>query len=363
MTIQSLRDYGAVATTPDAPAQERRGLTAQEREMADAIIGLTLNAFDDSQNVDQLKTMLNKAPTENQAQEQKTIDTIVDKLIEELNKSTLSDEIKTLLLKRLLEYPRHAATRSKVFTAMSMNTASARISDKPAPTYKPHTGGTGSPEDENREPRDPFSSQPRVTVVPVSSTESSDSYVDGESPWSARSKPELDRLFDSKNDRDATKHGRVWTYYFDHPARFPTIKFGSNQCAFEGEGAVIHEGMRLLARQDGKYELRFNMTAPSIPVSLRLQLVLYLAGSVPGQPIPRTLTLPPIVLQRSGEKAFPNDLEGGLHPTTYLVSVLGYSQVVKEAQSDKKSPGYILLVKRNGTARMGSGVQYQATPQ
>jgi hypothetical protein len=158
---------------------------------------------------------------------------------------------------------------------------------------------------------------------------------------------------------------RVWTYHFDHPARFPHTKFGVKCCAFEGEGVVIHEGMRLLARQDGQYQVRFNITAPSIPVVLRLQLVLFENGrpdpSV-GKPIPRTLTLPPIVLESTGPGTFPADLEAGIHPTSYLVSVRGYSQVIKEAEGSDAPRGNLLLVKRIGTARIGSGVQYQATP-
>jgi hypothetical protein len=124
--------------------------------------------------------------------------------------------------------------------------------------------------------------------------------------------------------------------------------------------------MRLLAGQDGRYEVRFNITAPSVPVLLRLQLILFEEGHPDpryGRPIPRTLTLAPIFLQPdpSDEKSFPNNLEGGVYPTSYLVSVLGYSQVIKEVQGDKTNPGHLLLVKRNGVARIGSGVQFQAT--
>jgi hypothetical protein len=122
--------------------------------------------------------------------------------------------------------------------------------------------------------------------------------------------------------------------------------------------------MRLLACTDGRYEVRFNITAPSIPVLIRLQLILIGQGRPDpaiGQPIPRTLTLPPIVIQPNKESAeeFPNNLEGGVYPTSYLVSARGYSQVIKEIQRAGERPGHFLLVKRIGTARIGNGVQYQ----
>ena len=157
--------------------------------------------------------------------------------------------------------------------------------------------------------------------------------------------------------------------HFDHPARFPKTSYGQQSCAFESEGAVIHEGMRLLARQDGQYEVRFNITTPSIPVTLRLQLILFNeplsspdGQAIPVQPIPRTLTLPPVALKPSGADAFPDNPEGGTNPTSYFVSVRGYSQVILEAQQDELGQRHLLLVKRNGTARIGSGVLYQAMP-
>src|SRR5208282_3704884 len=102
--------------------------------------------------------------------------------------------------------------------------------------------------------------------------------------------------------------------------------------------------------------VRFNITAPSIPVVVRLQLVLYEKDGH----VPRTLTLPPVVLKPTSLDAFPDDLEAGVDPTSYIVTVLGYSQVVREVHQPDN--GTFLLVKRIGTARFGSGVRQQATP-
>jgi hypothetical protein len=169
---------------------------------------------------------------------------------------------------------------------------------------------------------------------------------------------EVDELRDDEN-------GKVWTYHFDHPARFPMPQFGANCPGIEGEGAVIHEGMRLLAKTNGQYEVRFNITAPQMPVNLRLQLILYDKQSR----VPRTLTLPPILLKTSD--SFDDSLMQGYDPISYIVSVRGYSQVIKEtqrfpastngeAESEMKSD-FFLLVKRIGAARFGSGVRYQTS--
>jgi hypothetical protein len=209
---------------------------------------------------------------------------------------------------------------------------------------------------------DPFSYRPRVTVIPLppSSTtaqlqQSSSSSIPVDQP-----QPGGDELKDDPS-------GRVWTYHFDHPARFPRTEFGAACCAFEGEGAVIHEGMRLLARQDGQYEVRFNITTPSMPVMLRLQLILFEQGrpyATEGRPIPRTLTLAPIPLRPWDADPYPDMSQAGVDPSkagvapvSYLVRVRGYSQVIKEAQ---RGDGRLLLVRRIGTARFGSGVQIQA---
>jgi hypothetical protein len=197
--------------------------------------------------------------------------------------------------------------------------------------------------------RDPFAFQPHVTVVPLPPAERvSDGSI---------GQRNSDLGIELAQDRLVAREGKsVRTYHFDLPARFPVTKFGPMCCAFEGEGAVIHEGMRFLSRQDGRYEVRFNVTAPSMPVVIRLQLVLYEKDGH----VPRTLTLPPIVLKPSGLTTFPEDLEAWVDPTSYIVSVTGYSQVVNEVhQPDNTS---FLLVKRIGTARFGSGVRYQSTP-
>jgi|GEM_PF-4003175 len=209
--------------------------------------------------------------------------------------------------------------------------------------------GSGSVTRREQTSRDPFSFEPQVTVVPVPSSQPSSDAASGQR--------DLESHIDSSREQlVARQNESLRTYHFDLPARFPVTRFGNDCCAFEDEGAIIHEGMRFLARQDGQYEVRFNITAPSIPVVVRLQLVLYEKDGH----VPRTLTLPPVVLKPTSLDAFPDDLEAGVDPTSYIVTVLGYSQVVREVHQPDN--GTFLLVKRIGTARFGSGVRQQATP-
>ncbi len=211
---------------------------------------------------------------------------------------------------------------------------------------------------------DPFSVQPRISVITIPTPDRATQVarsnpdwrpdpMDQSQPDALASQPEADDLTDDKSSR-------VWTYHFDHPARFPKAEFGTACCAFEGEGAIIHEGMRVLAREDGQYEVRFNITTPPTPVLLRLQLILFPPDPPDkngGQPIPRTLTLPPISLRPWGSEPYLDDSRAGNDPVSYLVRLRGYSQIIKEVQTDN---GSFLLVKRIGTARFGSGVRIQA---
>jgi hypothetical protein len=194
-------------------------------------------------------------------------------------------------------------------------------------------------------PHDPFSYQPRVNVIPLPPPRSANPFGQSSSS-SSDQRPDVDEIIDDPS-------GRVWTYHFDLPARFPRSQFGFGKacCAFEGEGALIHEGMRVLARQDGQYEVRFNITTPATPILLRMQLVLHEEGNALP---PRTLTLPPIPLKPWGMDPYPDATQPKFEPVSYLVRVRGYSQVVKEIQQGN---GHFLLVKRIGSARFGSGFQ------
>jgi hypothetical protein len=144
-------------------------------------------------------------------------------------------------------------------------------------------------------------------------------------------------------------------YRFDLPARFALAQFGSTSLcpSFEGEGAVIHEGMRILTSKDGQYDIRFNVTVPAMPVTMRMQLLLYDNAS---SPFPKTLTLPPIriVPDKDADHDDYDDVDnppsGGTPFLSYLVRLRGYSHVVRDHS------GTFQLARRIGTARFGSAV-------
>lgn len=126
-------------------------------------------------------------------------------------------------------------------------------------------------------------------------------------------------------------------HYFALPAHFPVPTLAEHCNGPGAEGVVIHEGMRLFATDDGGYEVQFAATAPALPVTLRLQLVLTKMDSQFF-----TLTLPPIDIkpQRSAD--------GTLLPGTWQVRHTGYSREIQRGFCT------LLDVKRTGTARFGS---------
>ena len=126
------------------------------------------------------------------------------------------------------------------------------------------------------EREDAFASLPRVQVIDIDLDE-------------------LDR--DVRNAEPESPEPRAEPYQndyrFDLPARFALAQYDPN-CpgrSYEGQGALIHEGMRILTRKDGEYDVRFNVTVPAMPVTMRLQLLLYENDT---SPFPKSLTLPPI---------------------------------------------------------------------
>jgi len=143
----------------------------------------------------------------------------------------------------------------------------------------------------------------------------------------------------------------VLDYRFDHPARFPLPAWGLNHEYLERPGVLIYEGMRLAIRPDGRYQVRFTIGAPAMPVTLQIQFDLM--DHCTGQAY--TLTLPPITIPpeckptaaTAGQapKAAYENLQT-IHHEGYLPILDGYPQ----SES-------IHVVRRTGTARFGYGVR------
>lgn len=153
--------------------------------------------------------------------------------------------------------------------------------------------------------------------------------------------------------------GRPWSaddafvvdYRFDHPARFPLPSWGA--CCEYGEqpGALIYEGMRLAIRPDGRYQVRFTIGTPAMPVTVQIQFELADPCTNQGY----TLTLPPITIPSETKprsatagqlpKSVCEDLQT-IHHEGYLPLFDGYHQAEP-----------IQVVRRTGTARFGYGVR------
>jgi hypothetical protein len=127
---------------------------------------------------------------------------------------------------------------------------------------------------------------------------------------------------------------------FDQPANFPLPKFGPDGQAFAEEGVLIHEGMRLTATADGRYEVSFVASTRAMPVTLRLQL--QVVEPQTGRHF--TLTLPPISILP--DRGFTGNYPG----QTWQVRQNGVSRMIGMMFPDL----HCCMVARQGTARFGS---------
>jgi hypothetical protein len=167
-------------------------------------------------------------------------------------------------------------------------------------------------------------------------------------------RPLVQRVPSLRDDRGATGHGDLieppslevlaqasglllWKFRFDGAANVPIPVFGLQGEPDYEEGAIIYEGMRLVVAQDGRYEVRFNLSTPAMTTVLRLQLtVLDRAGR------PVVLTLPPITA------GYNDDFHKVFWRQQWFVYHAGHSDALAEAFAG------LCSVSRSGTARFGS---------
>jgi len=129
---------------------------------------------------------------------------------------------------------------------------------------------------------------------------------------------------------------------FDDPAVFPLTSFNRFAPPVHEEGAVIYEGMRFAVREDGRYQVRFLIGTPAMPVTLRLQVVLRA-----GDGSQYTVTLPPITIPSHDPDA---EIVQQVHENIQLVHHEGYLPAIQGLG------GNLAVVRREGTARFGFGV-------
>jgi len=183
---------------------------------------------------------------------------------------------------------------------------------------------------------DPFFRQPLVSSIPSAERL-------GDSALQPRgASDDSNRFLDN---------GFVLDYRFDHPARFPLPSWGPYHEYLERPGVLIYEGMRLAIRPDGRYQVRFTIGTPAVPVTLQIQFEL--ADHCTNQTY--TLTLPPITIPSETKprsttagqlpKAVFEDLQT-IHHEGYLPIFDGYP-----------ASESVQVVRRTGTARFGYGVR------
>lgn len=140
----------------------------------------------------------------------------------------------------------------------------------------------------------------------------------------------------------------AYDYRFDAPAHFPLPAFGIRGEESSRDGAIIYEGMRFAVREDGRYQVRFVVGTPAIPVTMCLQLIVEDEGTQNHY----TLTLPPISIPEPDK---PQHLSQQrkvqqVHGNVQTVHHEGYLPVLTQPLSN------IRVVRRTGSARFGFGV-------
>jgi hypothetical protein len=196
----------------------------------------------------------------------------------------------------------------------------------------------------------PFQQLPEVTTVPGASDRDAIGFIDNE---------------------DLPKP--LGHYTFDKAAHFPMPGFDLEGCPADRAGVVIYEGMRVSLRKGGEFDVKMNVTIPDRPVTLRIQLKVFVKNAQPGNEGAwiqndrlYTLTLPAIELNPIRRTA---DLDLGPPPLrdvgrlTFHVSHEGYSALLEDVEDEfrqtfksKKDVRLVQAVEiyRDGTARFGT---------
>jgi len=139
-----------------------------------------------------------------------------------------------------------------------------------------------------------------------------------------------------------------YDYRFDAAANFPLPAYGLRGAESDREGAIIYEGMRFAIRKDGRYQVRFVVETPAMPVTMRLQLILEDEATLNRY----TLTLPPISIPEPDQPKRLSEQRKvqPVYDTIQTVHHEGYLPMLAQGHCN------IRVVQRTGSARFGFGV-------
>lgn len=185
---------------------------------------------------------------------------------------------------------------------------------------------------------DPFFLQPLVCPIPT---------AEHLSDFAANPQPPRES---DDSRRKADDDYFVIDHRFVQPARFPLPAFGFNGECVEEPGAIVYEGMRLAIRPDGRYQVRFTVGTPAMPVTMQLQFEL--VDECTGTPY--TLTLPPIAIPPEAQPTT-TTIGNPVQPVAANVQTIhheGYFAALDTCFVSK----HLQVMRRTGTARFGFGI-------
>ena len=167
---------------------------------------------------------------------------------------------------------------------------------------------------------------------------------------------------DDVTDRIDNPRQKPFSHTFDGPARFPWWEFDRQGNPIEYEALVIDEGMKVTMNDQGEYDIRFRLEAPTVEILLRMQLTIWGRGAGGAEVSKGTITIPLIRIIPEDR----SDLDSVSQ--SYLVTYSGKSAALRReilcgmaSNSPLSRPvcgGPLcdsgIRLTRNGTARFGA---------
>lgn len=244
------------------------------------------------------------------------------------------------MLNRAAQPPAQALSDAESITARDDTSVDQILETQPAcfsalPLQPRKVGTVPEPVGDEYSARqvDPFSHGPRILTVPTSGNQN---FV-----------PDVTRPATSSSESADTVH-YAFDFRFDQAARFPLPEYGATGGPVGNSGVVIYEGMRLAIQPNGRYQVRFTVATPAMPVTMNLQFVLLRQST--GEEI--RLTLPAILVPSRKNSLSSLSREPAPQVFAGLETIVHDGYLPAFAINNEQW----IVIKRQGTARFGYGV-------